>query len=384
MLSDDAVAGHHSISYHFAKGKLTPSDSSGVRHSIEPTEVVYLRFYLKLSPNWSWTNKPYGPHLLHFMTTENNKYHGPAASHLTLYIEPVNGKLRLAAQDIQNKDMPHGLTQGPLEVGYNGRLFDSQDVLFDDGKWHCVEAMFKLNSLDLARDRPNDDGELRGWVDGKLVIERTDVVFRSTDFPRMRFDQFMILPYFHDGVPHDQTLWIDERAVGTKRIGRRLTRFLTPAANLPLSESASYPAVRQNLARTLDHHHHAVIGQHLRGDGNCSPPRPGDGTDENRAVIRWTGKLERGIESISERVMMSDEVDRRPQYFRRKATRQQRGRVILVESLDGLPKPSRPCESEGIAPGSAISLVLAGISADHQMESLNYPDSCRVRASLDV
>jgi hypothetical protein len=38
--SDDAVAGRHSISYHFAKGKLTPSDSAGVRHSIEPTEIV--------------------------------------------------------------------------------------------------------------------------------------------------------------------------------------------------------------------------------------------------------------------------------------------------------------------------------------------------------
>jgi hypothetical protein len=55
--------------YYFAKGKLTPSDSAGARHSFEPTEVVYLRFYPKLSPNWSWTNNPYGPHLLHFMTS---------------------------------------------------------------------------------------------------------------------------------------------------------------------------------------------------------------------------------------------------------------------------------------------------------------------------
>ena len=218
-LSDDAAVGKHSIQYHFPKGKLTPSDSSGVRHAIEPTEVVYLRFYLKLSPDWSWTGKPYGPHLLHFMTTENGKYHGPAASHLTLYVEPVNGKLRLAAQDIQNKDAPHGLTQGPLRGGYNGTFYDSQDVLFDDGKWHCVEAMFKLNTLDLAGDKPNPDGEVRGWVDGKLVVERTDVVFRSTDFPQMKFNQFMMLPYFHDGVPHDQTLWIDELAVSTSRLG---------------------------------------------------------------------------------------------------------------------------------------------------------------------
>jgi transglutaminase-like putative cysteine protease len=220
-LSDDAAGGDHSLHYQFRKGQLTPSDSSGLRHPIEPTDVVYLRFSLKLSPDWEWTRRPYGPHLLHFMTTENGPYHGPARSHLTVYIEPVNGKLRLAAQDMENEKAPHGLTQGPLRGGYNGRFFDSEDVLFDDGRWHRVEAMFRLNTLDAAKDRPNPDGELRGWVDGQLVIERTDVVFRSTDFPRMKFNQFLMLPYFHHGVPHDQSLRIDELAVGTGRIGPR-------------------------------------------------------------------------------------------------------------------------------------------------------------------
>jgi hypothetical protein len=84
VLSDEAVAGKHAIQYHFPKGKLIPSDSAGVRHSIKPTEVVYLRFYLKLSPNWAWTKMPYGPHLLHLMTSENDNYHGPSTSHLTL------------------------------------------------------------------------------------------------------------------------------------------------------------------------------------------------------------------------------------------------------------------------------------------------------------
>jgi hypothetical protein len=44
----------------------------------------------------------------------------------------------------------------------------------------------------------------------------------TTDFPKMKFNQFMLLPYFHDGVPRDQTLWIDELAVGAKRIGATL------------------------------------------------------------------------------------------------------------------------------------------------------------------
>ena len=124
--------------------------------------------------------------------------------------------------------MLHGLTQRPLRGGYNGRFFDSEKVLFNDGKWHCVEAMFKLNSLNKARDMPNHVGELRGWVDGRVIIERSDVVFRSTDFPKMQFNQFMMLPYFHDGVPHDQTLWIDELAVGATRISATLRPERTP------------------------------------------------------------------------------------------------------------------------------------------------------------
>ena len=194
--------------------------SKGLRHLFEPTEVVYIRFYIKLSEGWGWSGRSYHPHMLHFLTTENSKYHGPARSHLTLYIEANEGRLRLGATDMQNEDAPHALTQGPLRGGYNGKLYDSKDALLDDDDWHCVEAMFKLNSVDVGTDKWKADGELRGWFDGKLAIERTDVIFRTTDFPRMKLNQFLLAPYFGPGLlPHAQKLWIDELAVGTKRIG---------------------------------------------------------------------------------------------------------------------------------------------------------------------
>ncbi|KPK45080.1 MAG: hypothetical protein AMJ65_01085 [Phycisphaerae bacterium SG8_4] len=216
----DAHAGPGCIEYRWQENDTRPTISSGIRRLIEPTEIVYLRFYIKLSDNWGWSGRSYHPHMMHFLTTENSKYHGPAASHLTLYIEPVNGKLRLAATDIQNKDAPHGLTQGPLRGGYNGKFYDSEKVLFDDANWHCVQAMFRLNSLDMKNDKPNSDGRLRGWFDGKLVVDRDDVIFRSTDFPTMKFNQFLLTPYFGPGLlPHEQTLWIDELAVGSKKIG---------------------------------------------------------------------------------------------------------------------------------------------------------------------
>jgi len=179
VLSDDAVGGRHSINYYFPEGKLAPSDSAGVRPQHRADRGRLPAFLPEVLTELVLDRQAYGPHLLHFMTTKR-QYHGPAASHLTLYIEPVNGKLRLAAQDIQNKDNAHGLTQGRCG-GLNGQFFDSQDVVFNDGKWHCVEAMFKLNSLDMARDKPNYDGGLRGWVDGSpLLNERTCCSVRPT------------------------------------------------------------------------------------------------------------------------------------------------------------------------------------------------------------
>ena len=111
-IAGDAMAGKGCIEYEWLDRQSGVKGSSPVRHLFEPTDEVSIRFYLKLSKGWGWSGQSFHPHLTHFLTTENSKWHGPAASHLTLYIEPVGGKLRLAAQDIQNKDKPHGLTQG--------------------------------------------------------------------------------------------------------------------------------------------------------------------------------------------------------------------------------------------------------------------------------
>jgi hypothetical protein len=38
-------------------------------------------------------------------------------------------------------------------------------------------------------------------------------------FPNMKFNQFLLLPYFGPGLlPHEQTRWIDELLVGNDRI----------------------------------------------------------------------------------------------------------------------------------------------------------------------
>ncbi|OFY10875.1 MAG: hypothetical protein A2X05_15310 [Bacteroidetes bacterium GWE2_41_25] len=219
-ISENSIHGKGCIEYEWIKGIQPVQGSSPQRHLFSPVDEVYIRYYLRLSKDWQWTGVNWHPHLTHFLTTENSEFHGPAASHLTLYIEPVNGKLRLAATDIQNENTPHGLTQGPLKGGYNGMLYDSKEQLFVDDKWHCIEAFFRLNSLDIINDIPNKDGIVQGWFDGKLVVDRTDVILRSTDFPDMKLNQFLMAPYFGPGLLNNaQKLWIDELVVSTKRTG---------------------------------------------------------------------------------------------------------------------------------------------------------------------
>ncbi len=219
-ISTGSFKGTGCIEYEWIKGIQAVQGSSQFRHLFSPSDEIYIRFYLRLSPDWKWSGVNWHPHMIHFLTTENSDYHGPAASHLTLYIEPVNGKLRLAATDIQNEDMPHGLTQGPLKGGYNGILYDSEEKLFTDDSWHCIEAQFRLNSLDLKDDRPNNDGIIRGWFDGRIVIDKQDAILRSTDFPGMKINQLLIAPYFGPGLlDNSQKLWIDELVVSTERSG---------------------------------------------------------------------------------------------------------------------------------------------------------------------
>jgi hypothetical protein len=98
-------------------------------------------------------------------------------------------------------------------------LYDSKDTLFNDDKWHCIEAYFKLNSLDLVNGVAVKDGIVRGWFDGKLVIDHSDVILRSTDFPHMKFNQFLMAPYFGPGLlNNNQKLWIDELTVSKVRV----------------------------------------------------------------------------------------------------------------------------------------------------------------------
>jgi len=42
-----------------------------------------------------------------------------------------------------------------------------------------------------------------------------DIVFRPVQHPNMKINQFLMLPYYDPGVPHEQTTWVDDLRVST-------------------------------------------------------------------------------------------------------------------------------------------------------------------------
>jgi len=74
-------------------------------------------------------------------------------------------------------------------------------VNYEPERWYCIEQYVKMNTLSgpydaLGNGVGNADGIIRGWVDGVLVLERKDVVFRK--HPAIRIDEIW-LDHYHGG-----------------------------------------------------------------------------------------------------------------------------------------------------------------------------------------
>ncbi len=234
-----AKNGKNSCIWHWEQDAVLPGGKGG-RVLIEPTPSVTLSYWIKHSDNWQWTGRGYHPHEFLFMTTEDPPHLGPATSHLTLYVEAIDGKPAMGMQDSQNIDPdrigedltqitenravaggngdPDGHGGGHYMAGTvhrNGRHWQPEEEYFTDqpgaryqGDWHHVKARFVLNSI--ADGKGVADGVVQYWQDGELIIDHHDVMFRTGAHPEMLINQFQMLPYIGPGARADQSAWIDD------------------------------------------------------------------------------------------------------------------------------------------------------------------------------
>jgi hypothetical protein len=176
-------------------------------------------------------------------------YDGLSDNWLTLYLEhnyQNGGMPRVALQD--NKEINTALGALPLTLitltenrsvgGCNGILESNivtecynappwyndakltGPVMFQPttgpgykGNWNHVEAYFQLNSV--ANGVDNADGVMQYWFNDSLVIDRHDLVFRTSAHPSLKLSQLVIAPYIGDGSPVDQSMWLDNLVIAT-------------------------------------------------------------------------------------------------------------------------------------------------------------------------
>ena len=93
------------------------------------------------------------------------------------------------------------------------QYFSDEPGLFYKGDWHHVKARVKLNSI--VDGIGAKDGVLQYWFDGELIMDYHDIVFRTGRHPDLKIYQLMVGPYFGPGVPHMQSLWIDDLTITT-------------------------------------------------------------------------------------------------------------------------------------------------------------------------
>jgi len=248
ITADEHIPGSgHACVWHWAKAGDVGIEARGARVHLRPVTNVTLSFWMKHSGNWRWTGVNWHPHEFQFVTDVDPAYIGPAHTHLTLYVEAVNGKPRVAIQDGMNIDEARvgknlvGVTEQRAVAGgngdsdgygkgdcyragahhANGKFWQPGEVYFTDepgprykGDWHHIQVKFQLNSVKDGVGQK--DGVIQYWYDGKLIMDYHDIVFRTGQHPNMKINQFLMLPYYGPGVPHEQTIWVDDLLITTE------------------------------------------------------------------------------------------------------------------------------------------------------------------------
>ncbi len=235
------------LRYHYEPGEVLPSGMGPLRVAFAETDVVFVRYFTRYSATWQF-RPSYGPHEIQLLTNLDDRWIGPAQTHLTAYVEHVEGKPLISGQDTLNIDQArigqdltmvtdargaHGCNGAADSHGVgdcyasgdiyrNGKSFghETAPVVFSastgpyyQGGWHEVIVEIRLN--DVTPSATTRNGRARYWFDRVPVIDIRDTVWRTGANPTMRFCELVLGPYYHDGAPQAQDGLFDELRVAT-------------------------------------------------------------------------------------------------------------------------------------------------------------------------
>lgn len=146
---------------HYPADSVGPSTGGAQwKHELPASDVLYVRYRVRFSPGFDFV--------------KGGKLPGPAGGTANTGGSipdgtdgwSARGMWRVGGSAVQNVYYPE-------QSGSYGEDF-SWGVVFTPGPWHTVEHRIVMNTPGVA------DGIVEGWLDGVLVQQRSDVLFRTT------------------------------------------------------------------------------------------------------------------------------------------------------------------------------------------------------------
>ena len=178
------------------------------RTGSEP-EAVYFRYYLRFADDW----KP----------ERGGKLPGIAGTYGRAGWggRPVDGTDGWSARGLFL-----GMDEGLTPIGFYSYHADMRGKYgsnwtwgiedrgrLENNRWYCIEQYVRMNTPG------ENNGVLRGWVDGELAFERTDVRFRDVD--SLKIETVWLNIYYGGSwtAQSDYHLYIDNVAISKQPIG---------------------------------------------------------------------------------------------------------------------------------------------------------------------
>jgi len=245
----------NSLQWAWAQGATTPTNGGAMRKKFTPTDSLYVSFYVKFQSGWRGSQKAYHPHLIMIPSNLDADYTPLANNYLQTYIEfvsdvgsPYTIRPLLGLQDekrvnTSNGTPPNNLTavtenrsvnycNTPVSSGalgtcyadnpyYSANTWKASNASLSTNVWHKVDVYFKMNTI--SNNKGQSNGIMQQWVDGTLVINRSDVLYRTAQDATKKWAQFVLAPYIGDGSPIAQTMWLDQLTVSTSGSGTGTT-----------------------------------------------------------------------------------------------------------------------------------------------------------------
>ncbi|GEM_PF-2764024 len=212
------IAGEPEVTPRTGKGCLriryTKGNTGGwAAHKLRGVKEFYCRYYRFFPEGWEWP-QGYGPHDSYVMAG----YKGaPTNTDATIYLDfwkSADTLMRVAT--CQQKWGYNGYADVLRKYGGN-RGQTPQNMARPEkvqlGKWHCVEYYARLS------DAGKENGELKLWVNGKLVSDLPGLPLVDEKHGGTLFDQFLFGPYYHNGSPKEQRCYLDSLVISTEYIG---------------------------------------------------------------------------------------------------------------------------------------------------------------------